>query len=77
MECTNINEVRLKVRLKKGLYNIAEKRGMHMPNYHSKCIAKECILHMLKNNLFYLPSKMVTHNMLILTIYKKLIGALK
>lgn len=60
----NLEDVRLKVRNKKGLYRIAESRHILLPKYSSKCITKEYLLNLLKSNIFYLKSELVPHAVL-------------
>ena len=61
MKAANQEEVRLKIRNKKGFYKLAESRCIYLPSYSSKCITKEYLLNLLKYNVFYLPANIVAH----------------
>ena len=62
MEKANLEDSRLKIRTKKELYKIVSNRNIYLPSFHSKYITKEYLLNILKSNLFYLPSNLVTHH---------------
>ena len=64
MKPANVEDVRYKIRSKKGLYKLLEKRQIFLPSFYSKAITKDYLIHLLKENLFYIKSNLIPHSVL-------------